>query len=81
MKKRERASRGDEPKSEYDFRGGTRGRYAARYRAGGNVVVVVDADLVHLFPDSAAVNRVLRAVAAVALRARVRKASRGSRKA
>jgi hypothetical protein len=43
----------------YDFRGGVRGKYASRYRAGTNVVVL-DPDVAAVFPDAAAVNRALR---------------------
>ncbi len=46
----------------YDFTGGQRGRYAARVAAGTNVVVL-DKDVHELFPDSAAVNAALRALA------------------
>jgi hypothetical protein len=49
----------------YDFRGGVRGKYAARYREGTNVVVL-DPDVAARFPDAAAVNRALRALAEVA---------------
>jgi len=47
---------------EYDFAGGQRGRYAARLAKGSNVVVL-DADVHKLFPDSVAVNAALRALA------------------
>jgi hypothetical protein len=46
---------------EYDFRGGERGKYAKRYAAGSNVVVL-DPDVAELFTDSESVNRTLRAV-------------------
>jgi hypothetical protein len=81
MKKRETKSKGDEPRREYDFRGGVRGKYAARYRAGTNVVLL-DPDVAEAFPDSAAVNRVLRAFATGAYRetrGRSRKQRGGSR--
>jgi hypothetical protein len=45
---------------EYDFRNGVRGKYAARYAAGTNVVLL-DPDVAKLFPDSESVNRALRA--------------------
>ena len=41
------------------IRSGQRGKYAARYRAGTNIVLI-DPDLHELFPDSDAVNRALR---------------------
>jgi len=48
-----------EPRAEYDFRGGVRGRHAQRAKAGDNIRVL-DPDLAVLFPDSAAVNEALR---------------------
>ena len=42
-----------------DFSGGVRGKYAARYAAGTNVVVL-SPDVAEVFPDSAAVNEALR---------------------
>jgi hypothetical protein len=50
---------------EYDFSKGTRGKYAKRYAKGTNLVVL-DADLAKLFPDSKSVNDALRALADVA---------------
>ena len=67
MTKRRVSAKRDEPRREYDFGGGTRGTFAVRYRQGTNLVVIAP-DLAELFPDSAAVNRVLRAVASVARR-------------
>ena len=55
----------DELLPHYDCRGGVRGKYAARYREGTNVVVLAP-DVAARFPDSAAVNRALRALAEVA---------------
>jgi len=52
-------------RSEYDFSKGTRGKYAARYAKGSNVVIL-DPELAKLFPDSKAVNQALRALADVA---------------
>lgn len=43
----------------YDFSGGVRGRYAARYEQGTNVVVLAP-DVAEMFPDSIAVNEALR---------------------
>ena len=43
----------------YDFRGGVRGKYASRYRAGTNAVVL-DPDVAAAFPNAVAVNRALR---------------------
>ncbi|MBV9496560.1 MAG: hypothetical protein JOZ54_20100 [Acidobacteria bacterium] len=44
---------------EYDFSEGVRGKYAARYAAGTNVVVL-SPDVAEVFPDSEAVNEALR---------------------
>ena len=46
---------------DYDFRGGVRGKYVSRYRAGTNVVVL-DPDVAAAFPNADAVNRALRAL-------------------
>ena len=59
----------------YDFRGGVRGKYAVRYREGTNVVLLAP-DVAARFPDSAAVNRALRALAEVADAAAVKPRSR-----
>lgn len=53
-----------EMQDEYDFRGGVRGKYAERYARGTNVVLL-DPDVAEIFPDSAAVNRALRALAGI----------------
>ena len=61
---------------EYDFRGGIRGKYAARMAAGSNVVVL-DPDVAVIFPNSKAVNDALRMLAKIARsRASVRSARR-----
>lgn len=65
----------DEPLPEYDFRGGVRGKYAARYAAGSNVVVL-DSDVAAVFPDAAAVNDALRALAGI-----IRQREAGTRRA
>jgi len=49
---------------EYDFasmKGGVRGKYVKRYRAGTNLVLL-DPELAEAFPSDAAVNDALRAV-------------------
>jgi hypothetical protein len=51
----------DTMRSSYNFRGGVRGKYVERYRAGTNVVVL-DPDVAAAFPTAAAVNRALRAL-------------------
>lgn len=47
---------------EYDFSSGVRGKYAARYREGTNVVVL-DPDVAKAFPTSNSVNKALRELA------------------
>ncbi len=46
---------------EYDFSGGVRGKYAQRYAAGSNVVVLAP-DVAAKFPTSTKVNRSLRSL-------------------
>lgn len=46
-------------RAEYDFSKGMRGKYAARYREGTNVILL-DPDVAKQFKDSKAVNRALR---------------------
>lgn len=60
-KKTERLVDRDTMRPEYDFRGGVRGKYVARYRAGTNVVIL-DPDVAAAFGGSEAVNRALRAL-------------------
>jgi hypothetical protein len=47
---------------EYDFSKGVRGKYAKRYAAGCNVVIL-SPDVAKVFPDSASVNTALRKIA------------------
>jgi len=61
MKKAKPSRTPDEPAAEYDFAGGVRGKYAAPYRAGTNVVVL-EPDVAALFPDAKLVNEALRGV-------------------
>jgi hypothetical protein len=49
---------------EYDFSGGERGKYAARFPHGSQVVVL-DPDVAQVFTDSGSVNRALRALATI----------------
>jgi hypothetical protein len=56
-KKRSRAS--NEPRAEYDFSNGVRGKYAARFKRETNVVVLA-ADVASAFKTSKAVNQALR---------------------
>lgn len=54
----------DDLKPEYDFSGGVRGRYISRLAKGANIAVL-DSDVASVFPDSAAVNEALRALAQI----------------
>jgi len=49
---------------EYDFSEGIRGKYAKRYAAGTNVVVI-EPDVAKYFPDHDAVNQALRSLSAI----------------
>ncbi|NHZ71898.1 MAG: hypothetical protein GWP17_02285 [Aquificales bacterium] len=49
---------------EYDFSQGVRGKYAERYAEGTNVIVI-DPDLIKIFPDHVSVNEALRSLATV----------------
>lgn len=50
---------------EYDFSKGVRGKYAKRYAAGSNVVIL-SPDVAEAFPDSDSVNEALRVLIKVA---------------
>lgn len=54
-------------RAEYDFTGGVRGKYAQRYAAGSNVVVL-DPDVAEMFPTSRVVNSTLRTLGEIAQR-------------
>ncbi len=54
----------DTMRPEYDFSGAKRGVTAARYAEGTNVVVI-DPEVLDVFPDSKTVNAALRALAPV----------------
>jgi hypothetical protein len=76
MKKTNRRSQVDPERDtmrkEYDFSGAVRGVTAARYAQGANVVVI-DPEVLDVFPDSSAVNEALRALAPVLRRQRASK--------
>jgi hypothetical protein len=79
VKARQTAMKGsdqDTMRPEYDFSGAVRGITAARYAKGANVVVV-DPEVLDVFPDGTAVNEALRALAPVLRR---RQAARRRRK-
>ncbi len=54
-----KAKQSDTLREHYDFARGVRGKYAARYAEGANVVVLAP-DVAEVFPDSVAVNEALR---------------------
>jgi hypothetical protein len=62
-------------RAEYDFAKGERGVTAARYVQETNVIVV-DPDVLDVFPDGASVNEVLRALAPVIRQRRGRRPKR-----
>jgi len=63
MKKHKTKRRPDDAmRPEYDFSKGVRGKHAARYASGTNVVVL-DPDVASQFPTADEVNDTLRAVA------------------
>ena len=62
---RTRVVRDEAPLPEYDFRGGVRGKYAAAYAEGTNLVLL-DPDVAAVFPDATTVNEALRALMVIA---------------
>ena len=67
MKKSNHGAHSKPMRDEYDFSTGVRGKYAARFAHGSNVVVL-DPDVARAFPDSEAVNSALRALKEIARR-------------
>lgn len=65
MKRKPRTEVREELRPEYDLRdllkSGVRGKYAQRYRAGTNLVLLAP-DVAKAFPDAASVNEALRLV-------------------
>jgi len=62
MKKQsKRAAAKDTMRAEYDFSNGVRGKHAARYAAGTNVVILAP-DVARQFRSSEEVNEALRAI-------------------
>ena len=55
------------PQPEYDFSHGVRGKYAAHYARGTNLVRL-EPDVARAFPDARSVNQALRALAAIVRR-------------
>lgn len=69
-KKTEKQERRDELRREYDlskFKGGVRGKYAVRFRAGTNLVLL-SPDVAAHFPDEQSVNTALRTLIRAAKR-------------
>lgn len=60
----------DTMRKEYDFTGAVRGVTARRYARGANVVVI-DPQVLDVFPDASSVNEALRALAPVLRHQRV----------
>ncbi len=63
-KKTDKRERRDELRREYDLsklKGGVRGKYISRYRAGTNLVLLAP-DVAEYFPDEQSVNKALRAL-------------------
>jgi len=67
MKKATKSKRDPDTLDEYDFSSGVRGKYAKRYAAGTNVVLLAP-DVAALFPDAESVNNALRALVQIARR-------------
>jgi hypothetical protein len=65
MKKASKAAKGrrvhEDMRTEYDFRGGVRGKYASRFAEGTNLVLLAP-DVAAEFPTATAVNKALREV-------------------
>jgi len=53
-------------RAEYDFSKGIRGKYARRFAAGTNVVVL-DPDVAKIYKSSKEVNAILRALSKIAI--------------
>jgi len=70
MNRTEKQERRDALHREYDLsklKGGVRGKYVARFRAGTNLVLL-SPDVAEYFPDEQSVNTALRALIRVAKR-------------
>jgi len=67
--RRMRRNERDTMRPEYDFSAAVRGATAAKYAQGANIAVI-DPKVLDVFPDGAAVNQTLRALAPVLRRQR-----------
>ena len=52
----------DGMRKEYDLSGGVRGKYYKRFAKYADSIVLLDADVAKVFPDSRSVNAALRAI-------------------
>lgn len=73
MRKTNQVERDPDMLDEYDFSQGVRGKYAERYAAGSNIVVLSE-DVAEIFPDSESVNEALRMLAKI-IRQQAKKAA------
>ena len=68
MRKKVNTEMDDELRAEYDLsqlKGGVRGKYAERYKAGTNLVLL-EPDVAEVFPDDKSVNEALRLLIKIA---------------
>jgi hypothetical protein len=82
MKKTSAKRSNDELRPEYDLsklRGGVRGKYYRQATAGTNLVLI-EAELASVFPDTKSVNRALRLLAQTAALATEKTRDRGKRR-
>ncbi len=66
MKSVRRKADKDQMRAEYDFSKGIRGKYARRFAAGTNVIVL-DPDVAKIYKSSKEVNAILRALSKIAI--------------
>ena len=64
MKKADKKYKDQDMLEEYDFSSGVRGKYARRFNEGCNIVVL-EPDILEVFPDSESVNNALRSLAEI----------------
>ena len=80
MKKTPKTKPDPDMLDEYDFSEGVQGKYAARFGAGSNVVVL-SPDVAAFFPDSASVNDALRTLIKIAERKSMKRVTKPKRSA
>ncbi|MFQ5432039.1 MAG: hypothetical protein ACE5EN_05995 [Nitrospinota bacterium] len=64
MKKTSNVKKKTRMLKEYDFSGGRRGKYTARYAKGSNIVMLEN-DVLDVFPNGEAAKRALKALAKI----------------